>query len=95
LERPSVADVARDGSVAIIAGSDTTSSVLAAIFYYLLLNPEAYARLEEEVDSAFAIGEEPLDLLRLSQMDWLNGCMWVTTHGRKDISTTHFLPFQQ
>jgi len=74
-ERPSIDDVAQDGGLAIIAGSDTTSSVLAAIFYYLLLNPEAYKRLQGEVDSAFASGEEPLDVLKLSQMEWLNGCI--------------------
>ena len=66
--------------LAIIAGSDTTSSVLTAFFYYLLLNPEAYRRLQEEVDSAFTDGEEPLDAVKLSHMEWLNGCLWVTPH---------------
>jgi cytochrome P450 len=61
--------------LAIIAGSDTTSSVLAAFFYYLLLNPEAYKRLQEEIDSAFTGGEEALDTVKLSHMEWLNGCM--------------------
>jgi cytochrome P450 len=65
--------------LAIIAGSDTTSSVLTALLYYLLLNPEAYIRLQEEVDSAFTAGDEPLDAVKLSHMDWLNGCMYVTT----------------
>ena len=78
-ERPSVDAVAQDGSLAIIAGSDTTSSTLTAVIYYLLLNPVAYERLQEEVDSAFLSGEEPLDVLTLSQMEYLNGCMWVTT----------------
>ncbi|KAI0298930.1 high nitrogen upregulated cytochrome P450 monooxygenase 2 [Russula brevipes] len=74
-ERPSVNDVAQDGSLVIIAGSDTTSSVLTAAVYYLLLNPAAYERLQEEVDSAFPSGEEPLDTLKLSHMEWLNGCI--------------------
>jgi len=77
-ERPSVNDVAEDGGLAIIAGSDTTSSVLTALLYYLLFNPEAYKHLQEEVDSAFTIGEEPLDTAKLSHMEWLNGCMCVT-----------------
>jgi hypothetical protein len=54
--------------------------VLAAIIYYLLLNPAAYERLQEEVDGAFSTGEEPLDAVKLSQLEWLNGCMWVLTH---------------
>jgi len=74
-ERPSVDDVAQDGGLAIIAGSDTTSSVLAALLYYLLLHPEIYERLQEEVDSAFASGEEPSDAQKLSHMEWLNGCI--------------------
>ena len=74
-ERPSYADIAQNGTLAIIAGSDTTSSVLTSIVYYLLLNPVAYKHLQEEVDSAFPSGEEPLDAMKLSQLEWLNGCM--------------------
>lgn len=74
-ERPSVDDVAQDGGLAMIAGSDTTSSVLATVLYYLLLNPVAYERLQDEIDSAFPNGDEPLDALKLSHMEWLNGCM--------------------
>jgi cytochrome P450 len=61
--------------LAIVAGSDTTSSVLTAIIYYLLLNPAVYERLQEEVDGAFLRGEDPLDAVKLSQLEWLNGCM--------------------
>jgi cytochrome P450 len=74
-ERPSFDDIAQNGTLAIIAGSDTTSSVLTSIIYYLLLNPVAYEHLQEEVDSAFPSGEEPLDVVKLSQLEWLNGCM--------------------
>jgi hypothetical protein len=74
-ERPSFSDLAQNGTLAIIAGSDTTSSILTAIIYYLLLNPAAYERLQEEVDSAFPSGEEPLDAVKLSHLEWLNGCM--------------------
>jgi cytochrome P450 len=59
----------------MVAGSDTTSSVLTAVFYYLLLHPEAYKRLQEEIDSTFSSEEEPLDAVALSHMEWLNGCM--------------------
>jgi cytochrome P450 len=74
-ERPPLDDVAKDGGLAIVAGSDTTSGALTATLYYLLLNPAAYDHLQEEVDSAFPNGEEPLDVTKLSQMEWLNGCM--------------------
>jgi cytochrome P450 len=74
-ERPSFEDIVQNGTLAIVAGSDTTSSVLTAIIYYLLLNPAAYERLQEEVDSAFPSGEEPLDTVKLSHLEWLNGCI--------------------
>lgn len=74
-ERPSLADVATDGGLAIVAGSDTTSGALTSILYYLLCNPAAYDSLQAEVDDAFPSGEEPLDVTKLSQMEWLNGCM--------------------
>jgi cytochrome P450 len=67
--------VAQDGGLAILAGSDTTSSALTAVVYYILCNPAVYKRLQEEVDAAFPSGEEPLDMTRLSHMEWLNGCM--------------------
>jgi len=74
-ERPSHAQVAQDGQSAIIAGSDTTSSVLTAALYYLLSNPVLYEHLQAEVDAAFPSGEEPLDVTKLGQMKWLNGCI--------------------
>ncbi|KAI9466330.1 high nitrogen upregulated cytochrome P450 monooxygenase 2 [Lactarius psammicola] len=74
-ERPSPAEVAQDGMLAIIAGSDTSSSVLTATLYYLIRNPLAYERLQAEVDGAFPGGEEPLNVTKLCQMEWLNGCI--------------------
>jgi len=74
-DRPSVDKIAQEGALAIVAGSDTTNSVLASLFYYLLLNPGVYKCLQEEVDSAFKDGEEPLDTVKLSHMEWLNGCI--------------------
>ncbi|KAH8980271.1 high nitrogen upregulated cytochrome P450 monooxygenase 2 [Lactarius akahatsu] len=74
-ERPSLTDVAKDGSLAIVAGADTTSGALTATLYYLLCNPIAYDRLRAEVNAAFPTGEELLDVTKISQMEWLNGCI--------------------
>ena len=77
--------------LAIVAGSDTTSGILTAFVYYLLLNPVAYKRLQEEIDSAFTGREEPLDAVKLSHMEWLNGCMWVTAHLKNHQQTYFYL----
>ncbi|KAF8261202.1 high nitrogen upregulated cytochrome P450 monooxygenase 2 [Lactarius quietus] len=74
-ERPLPARIANDWMLAMIAGADTIGSVLTATFYYLLRNPAAYKRLQAEVDSTFTSGEEPLDVSKLSQMEWLNACI--------------------
>jgi cytochrome P450 len=74
-ERPSAQDLQMEGLLAIIAGSDTVNGSLVCAIYYLLCNPVVYERLQDEVDAAFPSGEEPLDMMKLSQMEWLNGCM--------------------
>ncbi|CAK5283611.1 unnamed protein product [Mycena citricolor] len=46
----SLAQVIVDGSPAIIAGAETTSTTLCNIFWLLLKHPQTLARLREEVD---------------------------------------------
>lgn len=75
---PSINEIAVDGEVAIVAGSDTTSTTISGAFYYLLTNPEQYARLRKEVDETFPPGEEePSDGTRLAQMKFLNAVMYA------------------
>lgn len=64
--------------MAIFAGSDTTSTVLAGIFFYLLANRQVFDELRKEVDETFPPGEgEPFDSTRLSEMPILNAVMCV------------------
>ncbi|KAI0267695.1 high nitrogen upregulated cytochrome P450 monooxygenase 2 [Gloeopeniophorella convolvens] len=67
--------VAQQGVLAIIAGSDTTSTTSSALMYYLVQNPAAYERLQNEVDAAFPSADEPLDVSKLSELEWLNACI--------------------
>lgn len=89
-ESPSVADALSDGTLAIVAGTDTIKTTLAAIFYHLLLNPTSYQHLQEEVDQVFPNADDPMDFNKLSEMEYLDACMYVTypiaTTAEADIS---------
>ncbi|TFK36467.1 cytochrome P450 [Crucibulum laeve] len=60
--------------LAVIAGSDTTSSVLSNGIYYLISHPDYYTRLQKEVDYALGPVRElaPIDLGKLSNLELLN-----------------------
>lgn len=64
-----------EGIVAIVGGSDTTSTTMANLWYFLLKNPSYYTRLRQEVDNVFPSGEEPIDQQRLIAMSYLNACI--------------------
>lgn len=68
-----------NGEVAIIAGSDTTSTTLSGAFFYLLTNPECYERLQKEIDETFPVGADPMvDLdagTGMADMKYLNAVM--------------------
>jgi len=68
-------EMVSDGVNAIIAGSDTTSTVLVTVWYYLLRNPSFYARLRDEIEAAFPSREEPANLQILSTLPYLHGCI--------------------
>ena len=61
--------------LALIAGSDTTATVLAHIVWCLLTHPEAYKRLQKEVDRFYPPSEDSLDGKHLSEMTYLEAVM--------------------
>lgn len=58
----------------MVAGSDTTSSALSAIWYFLLKDPVALARVRAEVDSAFQ-GKDTFDFAKMSGLPYVNAVM--------------------
>ena len=71
--------VASDASMAMVAGSDTTSATLTGLWYYLLTNDIAYKRLQKEIDAVAAedIPNTSSRVLEASNMPYLNACMSV------------------
>jgi len=74
---PTLAEVASDGVLAIVAGSDTTATTLSCLFWFLLNNPQAYQRLQAEVDRFFPPGEDLLSTAHHPHMTYLNAVMQV------------------
>ena len=58
--------------------SDTTAVVLSNLWYYLLIHPVYYDRLQQEIDTTFLRGEDPIDQERLAGMEFLNACISET-----------------
>ncbi|KAF5365196.1 hypothetical protein D9758_005323 [Tetrapyrgos nigripes] len=73
--KPSIASVVADGTLAIVAGADTTVSALSSLFYFLLSDPTCYKRLQQEVDAVYPPGSDPLDVSKHAELVFMNGCL--------------------
>ncbi|KAH8108748.1 high nitrogen upregulated cytochrome P450 monooxygenase 2 [Phellopilus nigrolimitatus] len=86
--RPTEAEILSNGELAIVAGSDTTSTTLGGIFYYLLTHPDDYNRLQKEVDAGFPPGEgDPFDATKLTEMPFLNAVINETLRLQPAVAT--------
>lgn len=72
-----VTDNTLDSGVVIVAGSDTTSTTLAAVFKFLISHPDKYQRLQSEIDGVFPQGETPFVTEKYSKLPYLNAVMSV------------------
>ncbi|KAH6838702.1 NADPH-cytochrome P450 reductase-like protein [Alternaria alternata] len=57
----------------LIAGHETTSGLLSFTFYYLLKNPQAYEKAQQEVDDV--IGKGPITVDHLTKLPYLNAVL--------------------
>lgn len=64
-----------EANVLMIAGSDTTSTTLAATLFYLVRSPAAMAKLCAEVRGAFNEVEEIMSGTRLNELVYLKACI--------------------
>ncbi|KAA1467191.1 high nitrogen upregulated cytochrome P450 monooxygenase 2 [Dentipellis sp. KUC8613] len=71
----SMTDMASDGLQAILGGSDSTATMLTGVFFYLATHPDAYARLQDEIDSAYTEADGVPDATKRAAMPYLNACI--------------------
>lgn len=64
-----------ESNLLIIAGSDTTSTALAATIFYLVHNPKAFDKLSQEVRAAFSDVEAIRHGPELSKLHYLRACL--------------------
>lgn len=63
-----------DSALVIIAGSDTSATVLSSLFFYLLRDPKAFERLRAEIDKFYTRGEE-ITTEHFNEMHYLEACV--------------------
>ncbi|KAI0903432.1 cytochrome P450 [Ustulina deusta] len=66
--------IAAHASDLVIAGSDTTATVLSALIYYLLLNPSTMSRLTAEIRDGFQRYED-INNLSTAPLQYLRVCL--------------------
>ncbi|KAH6982446.1 cytochrome P450 [Ilyonectria destructans] len=66
--------VVKNAGVLIIAGSETTATVLSGVTYLLLKNPKALSKLTEEVRTTFQ-SEEEIDLTSVNKLSYMLACL--------------------
>lgn len=71
----SIPELWGESNLLIIAGSDTTSTALAATFFYLVHKQQALAKLTDEVRNAFNDAEEIRMGSKLSGLHYLRACI--------------------
>ncbi|PYI24805.1 cytochrome P450 [Aspergillus violaceofuscus CBS 115571] len=73
----SVPEMITNASTLIIAGSETTATLLSGVTFMLLKSPRVLAKLQQEVRSAFATEEE----ITFDSVNRLEYCLAVLTEG--------------
>ncbi|KAF2852017.1 cytochrome P450 [Plenodomus tracheiphilus IPT5] len=69
--RVTVDDIERTCSTLIVAGSETSATLLSGAIYYLLKNPQWMIKLREEIDTAFQTDDQ-ISFAAVSQLSILN-----------------------
>ncbi|KAJ4995132.1 Averantin hydroxylase [Colletotrichum sp. SAR 10_66] len=67
-------EIILNSALFIVAGSETTASLLSGLTMWLMRTPHAYKRLTEEIRSSFASAED-MKFLDLQELPYMNACI--------------------
>ncbi|GJC94724.1 cytochrome P450 family 11A1 [Colletotrichum higginsianum] len=68
-------EISTETATFIVAGSDTTSTAMAALAHYLAWSPRCYKRAVEEVRTAFSSADEIAFGPKLNSCHFLRACL--------------------
>jgi cytochrome P450 len=68
-------ELAAEASIMMNAGSDTTAIALTNVLYWLLKNPDAFAKLREELDAVLDPDEPVAPFDRVKHLPYLRACL--------------------
>ncbi|KAE8407174.1 cytochrome P450 [Aspergillus pseudonomiae] len=74
----------------LVAGHETTSATLTFLFYYLLKNPHAYQRAQEEVDTV--VGQRKITVEDLSKLSYIAASLRETLRLQAPVPLIAFHP---
>ena len=68
-----------ESALQILAGSDSTTTILRCTLYQLAANPPAYAKLREEIEGAVERGDISFPVVtypEAQKLEWVEACIW-------------------
>jgi cytochrome P450 len=69
--------LAAHANALIVAGSETSTTTLSGLFYYLMKNKSSYMRLKQEIRSAFKSLDD-IDSKKVEQLPYMTACLEET-----------------
>ncbi|KAJ5185209.1 Cytochrome monooxygenase lcsI [Penicillium cf. griseofulvum] len=69
-----IREMEANAALLILAGSETTASLLSGFTYYIMANPPAYRKLVDEIRTSFKSYED-IDFQRVGQLTYLNAAL--------------------
>jgi len=67
-------DLLANAEILVIAGSETTATLLSGVTYYILSKPDVLSKLVKEVRSSFASQEE-ITVFKVSSLNYMLACL--------------------